>query len=179
MSEPQEKEESREQAALATPPAGTESDRFETIDYVRELFLNSEEQKKIEKKRLRLSSVSVSLLAVLTLAVVVSCAVLVPAGLRAVREVSVVAETMNRIDLEGLVTTVDDFSRQADETFASISSSAAVLDELDIDSLNEAVAELETAAEQLSGLDVATLNTAIQNLNDTVEPFAKFFAKFK
>lgn len=179
MPVPQESEQPREQAALAAQPAEAEPDRFETIDYVRELFLNSEEQKKLEKKRLRLSSVTVSLLAVLTLAVVVSCAVLVPAGLRAVREVNAVAEAMNQIDLEGLVTTVSDFSKQADETFASVSSSVAILDELDIYALNDAITELKSAVEQFSELDVATLNTAIQNLNATVEPFAKFFAKFK
>ena len=138
MSEPQEKTPEREQPALDAHPDGTKSERFETIDYVRELFLNSEEQKKSERKRLRLQTVCVSLLAVLTLAVVVSCAVLVPAGLRAVQKVTAVAETLDQIDLEGLVATVDDFSKQAGDTFVSVSDAVAVLDELDIDALNGA-----------------------------------------
>lgn len=179
MTEPQQNEPVQDQIALAQQPAGAETERFETIDYVRELFLNSEEQKKNEKKRLRLLTVCACLLSAMALAVVVSCALLVPAGLRAVNEVTTVAETVSKIDLDGLVTTVNDFSEQADETFVSVSEAVSVLDELDMESLNGAISQLKTTVEQFSQLDIATLNTAIQNLNDTVEPFANFFAKFK
>lgn len=178
MTGPQQNAPAQEQTALAQP-AETETERFETIDYVRELFLNSEEQKKNDKKRLRLLTVCVCLLSATALAVVVSCVLLVPAGLRAVSEVTAVAETVQKIDLDGLVTTVNDFSKQADDTFVSVSDAVSVLNELDMESLNGAISQLKTTVEQFSQLDIATLNTAIQNLNDTVEPFANFFAKFK
>lgn len=179
MTQPQQNEPGREQIALAEQPAEAENERFETIDYVRELFLNSEEQKKNEKKRLRLLTACVCLLSAVALTVVVSCVLLVPAGLRAVNEVTAVAETVQAIDLDGLVTTVNDFSKQAGETFVSVAGAVSVLDELDMASLNGAISQLQTTVEQFSQLDITTLNTAIQNLNDTVEPFANFFARFK
>ena len=179
MTQPQQNEPAQEQTALAEQPVQPEPDRFETIDYVRELFLNSEEHRKSDRKRLRLLTACVCLLSAVALAVVASCVLLVPAGLRAINEVTAVAETVQKIDLDGLVTSVNDFSKQADETFVSVSEAVSVLDELDMESLNGAISQLKTTVEQFSQIDITTLNTAIQNLNDTVEPFANFFARFK
>ena len=73
-------EESHAELSLE-PVAAAEAEKtesFDVIDYVRELFLNSEEQKKLEQKKLKLMRTCVALLSVVVFVVVVSAAVLVP-----------------------------------------------------------------------------------------------------
>ena len=174
-------EEPREELALETgePQAETENpeEKFETVDYVRELFLNSEEQKKSERKRLGLLRACVALLSVLTVAIVISCIVVVPAAVDVAQEAKDTLEVLQKVDVDAIMTDVDTFTTQAGETFASVSESAAVLNELDMESLNNTIIELKDAVDNFSQIDVEALNEAIQNLNDTVEPFARFFGK--
>ena len=71
-------EESHAELSLE-PVAAAEAEKtesFDVIDYVRELFLNSEEQKKLEQKKLKLMRTCVALLSVVAFVVVVSAAVL-------------------------------------------------------------------------------------------------------
>ncbi len=166
---------------LVSKQAGDDhgSQNFETIDYVRELFLNSETQKKTEHKRLVLSRISVALLAILTAAIVTACIVIVPVVVSVGEDASEALEVVKQFDTEALMADVDHFSQLADETFTSVGDAVSVLEELDIDTLNSAIAELKTGVQKLNEIDVDALNEAIQNLNDTVEPFAKYFNVFK
>lgn len=156
-----------------------ENENFETIDYIRELFLNSEIQKKSEHKRLILSRVSVALLSVLTLAIVVSCIIVVPVAVSVGSEANKALAIVQQIDTETLMADVDNFTQIADETFTSVGDAVSVLEELDIDTLNSAIAGLETGVQKLNDIDVDALNEAIQNLNDSVEPFANFFNRYR
>ena len=83
-------EEAIEKLALETveQPAtnANPTDSFAVIDYVRELFLNSEEQKKIEQKKLKLIRVCVALLSFVSLVVLASAVILVPKLLTTVTE---------------------------------------------------------------------------------------------
>ena len=159
----------------AQAPDKTES--FEVIDYVRELFLNSEEQKKLEQRKVRLMRVCVGLLSGIALVVLVSAAVLVPPLLITVTEANKALVTVQQVDVKSITTNIDELAIQANETFASVGEAVKVLNGLDMQSLNATIAELKTGVESFSKLDVQTLNTAIANLNATVEPLAKLFGK--
>lgn len=164
--------------SLETPNApSTETDSFEVIDYVRELFLNSEEQKKLEKKKIRLMRVCVTLLAIVSTVVVVSAVVLVPALLTTVTQANQALAIVQEIDVKAITANIDALAIQATETFDSANEAVKVLNALDMDSLNATIAELKTGVASFSKLDIETLNTAIENLNATVEPLAKFFGK--
>ena len=174
-------EEAIEKLALETveQPAkeATKADSFEVIDYVRELFLNSEEQKKLEQKKVRLMRVCVALLSVVSLVVLVSAAVLVPQLLTTVTQANQALEIVQQIDVKGITTNIDALSVQATDTFVSVGEAVQVLNALDMESLNATIAELKTGVQSFSQLDIVTLNAAIENLNATVEPLAKFFGK--
>lgn len=173
-------EEAREELALEPAQAQTAQpeEKFETIDYVRKLFLNSEEQKKTDHKRLRLLRACVILLSVIAFCIVAATAVLVPTALITAKEVNYSLAVVQKIDVDALVTTVNDFTDEAGKTFTSVGSAVSVLEELDIDTLNKTIAQLKTAVESFSQVDITKLNEAIENLNDSVEPFANFFNKF-
>ncbi len=153
------------------------AESFEVIDYVRELFLNSEEQKKLEKKKIRLLRICVALFGVISLVVIVSAAVLVPSLLQAVTEANSAIQTVQQIDVKAITTNIDALALQATDTFESVGEAVSVLNALDMESLNATIAELKTGVESFSKLDVQKLNDAIENLNATVEPLAKFFGK--
>ena len=156
-----------------------DKENFEIIDYVRELFLNSEAQKKSEHKRLILSWVSVALLSILTVAIVASCVIIVPVAVSVGNEANKALAIVQQIDTEALMSDVDVFTKLADETFTSVGDAVSVLTELDVDTLNSAITELESGVQKLNDIDVDALNEAIQNLNDSVEPFANFFNRYR
>lgn len=174
-------EEAIEKLALETveQPAkdAEKADSFDVVDYVRELFLNSEEQKKLERKKIRLMRVCVALLSVVSLVVLVSAAVLVPQLLTTVTQANQALEIVQQIDVKGITTNIDELSVQATDTFVSVGEAVQVLNALDMESLNATIAELKTGVQSFSQLDIATLNAAIENLNATVEPLAKLFGK--
>lgn len=153
------------------------TDSFEVIDYVRELFLNSEEQKKREIKKLKLMRVCVALLSVVTLVVIASAAILVPTMLTTVTEANKALVTVQQIDIKAISTNIDALAVQATDTFESVGEAVTVLNALDMESLNATISELKTGVESFSKLDIETLNTAIENLNATVEPLARLFGK--
>lgn len=174
-------EEAIEKLALETveQPAkdAEKADSFDVVDYVRELFLNSEEQKKLEQKKIRLMRVCIALLSVVSLVVLVSAAVLVPQLLTTVTQANQALEIVQQIDVKGITTNIDELSVQATDTFVSVGEAVQVLNALDMESLNATIAELKTGVQSFSQLDIATLNAAIENLNATVEPLAKLFGK--
>lgn len=174
-------EEPRSDLAMETvetpsEPAA-ENENFTTLDYVRELYLNSEEQKKLEKKKIRLIRAGLTVLAVMAAAVIVSGALVVPALLTTANEATKTLAEVQKVDMVGIAANVDALALQASDTFVQVGDAVAVLDELDMDTLNETIGELKTAVDNFSTLDVDTLNTAIANLNATVTPLAKLFGK--
>jgi len=172
-------EESHAELSLE-PVAAAEAEKtesFDVIDYVRELFLNSEEQKKLEQKKLKLMRTCVALLSVVAFVVVVSAAVLVPVLLTTVSEANKALVTVQQVDIEAITTNIDELAVQATDAFVSVGEAVKVLDALDMQSLNATIAELKTGVETFSKIDIETLNTAIANLNTTSEFLAKLFGK--
>ena len=168
-------------AANDTIPAaeGAPAERFETIDYVRELFLLTLEQRKADKKKIRLLRACTALLGALLALFIAVCVVVLPAALCASDELDATLAVVRDADLDGLVTKLQSFTAEAGKALSSVGEAAGTLEEIDIDALNAAIEQLGGAVNTLSGIDVKTLNNAISNLNDTVEPFAKFFARFR
>ncbi len=160
------------QESPAAPP-----ESFEVIDYVRELLLNSEEQKQIEKKRIQLLRVCVALLAVFLFIVIASAAVLAPVLLRTVSRANDVLGDLEKIDIAQVVSDIDTLSEDASDMFVSVGDAVTVLNGLDMESLNETIAELQVGVESFSELDIESLNQAIEDLNAIVEPLAKLFGK--
>ena len=165
--------ETVEQPAKEAEP----TDSFAVIDYVRELFLNSEEQKKIEKKKLNLVRVCVVLMSFISLVVLASAVILVPKLLTTVTEANKALAIVQQIDVKSITTNIDEMAVQASAAFKSVGEAVKVLDALDMESLNATIAELKTGVQSFSQLDIETLNAAIANLNATVEPLAKLFGK--
>lgn len=164
--------------ALETPSAAEpQNESFTTLDYVRELYLNAEEQKKVEDKKMRLLRTAVALLSVLSAVFVLSCALVVPALMNAANEASKTLALVQKVDIETIAKDMDALALQANETFVQVGSAVEVLNDLDMESLNATIGELSTAVDSFSELDVAKLNEAISNLNATVEPLARFFGK--
>lgn len=114
----------------------------------------------------------------ITFCIVAATAILVPTALITAKEVNASLAVVQKIDVGALVTTVNQFTADAGDTFTSVGNAVSVLEELDIVSLNATIAQLKTAVESFSQVDIAKLNEAIENLNDSVEPFANFFKKF-
>jgi len=150
---------------------------FEVIDYVRELFLNSEEQKKLEQKKIKLMRTCVALLSAVAFVIIASAAVLVPTLLTTVSEANKALVTVQQIDVATITTNFDELTVKAADSFESVGEAVKVLDALDMASLNATIAELKTGVASFSKLDIETLNEAIANLNATVEPLARLFGK--
>jgi len=153
------------------------SESFDVIDYVRELFLNSEEQKKIEQKKLKLMRVCVALVSLVTVVIVVSAGILVPMLFSTVSEANKALIIVQDVDIKTLASNIDALALKATDTLEVADAAVKSLNELDMQSLNATIAELKTGVESFSKIDIVTLNAAIANLNATVEPFAKFFGK--
>jgi hypothetical protein len=153
------------------------TETFDSIDYLRELFLNSEEQRSLERKKIKLMRICVALLSVVAFVVLVSAAILVPMLATTASEANKALVSIQQVDVEKITTNIDALTIQANETFATVGEAVQVLNALDMKSLNDTVSELKTGVESFSKLDVETLNTAIANLNATVEPLARFFGK--
>ncbi len=172
-------EEIRSDMALKAIDAANEDepqqDSFTTLDYTRELFLNSEEQKQVEKKKLRLIRAAVAMIGVMTAVVVLSAALLVPALLRTANAANEALAVIQKIDVETIAADVDALSIQANQTFAQVGEAVTVLNGLDMETLNATIVQLKTAVDSFSDLDVAKLNEAITNLNATVAPLARLF----
>mgnify|MGYP003587214438 CR=1 FL=1 len=163
---------------VADPDGNTkQAESFEVIDYVRELFLNSEEQKKLEQKKYKLLRICVALASVVALVVIVSAAVLVPSILRTVSQVNDTLVSVQKVDIVAVAQNIDTLAIQATDTFDTVGQSVKVLDELDMESLNATIAELKTGVESFSKIDFETLNSAITSFNATITPIAKFFGK--
>ncbi len=171
--------ENQIEEAIVVLENADDNKEFDTLDYVKELFLHAVEQQKSEKKRLRTARITMILIACMLAVFVAAALVLVPPVTRAITEAQSVLEKVNALDLATLSEDVNGFIEQANSSLQSVGDAAEQLQSLDIDTMNEAIGSLSTTVESFSKIDIDTLNEAINNLNETVTPFAKFFEKFK
>lgn len=166
-----------EEVGLESIAEKESAESFETLDYVKELFLHAVEQQKYEKKRLRTARITLVLIACMLAVLAVCALVLVPQISRTLDGAQAALEKVNALDLKTLSDNVDGFIEQANVALQSVGDAAKQLESIDIDSMNTAIGSLTETVESFSKVDIDTLNTAIKNLNDTVAPLAKFFGK--
>lgn len=162
------------------PVAGEETQpekNYETLDYVKELFLHAIEQEKTERKRLRVARITMILVACMAAVLIVAALVVVPPVTRALGEAQSVLEKVNALDLATLSDDVSGLMEQANVSLKSVGDAAEQLTSLDVESMNEAIDTLTVTVARFAQIDIDTLNDAIAKLNETVTPFAKFFGK--
>lgn len=173
-------EESKSVAIAVEEPVSDEKraeERFDTIDYVRELFLLAVDQKKSDQKKLRLLQLCAAALALTTVCLILFCAVLLPKVVSTLDEATKTLHIAQGIDVNKLLTNIDGFIAEAEVSLTKVGDAASVLNGIDMTTLNDAIAKLDTGADSLLGIDVVSLNAAIKNLNDTIEPLAKLFGR--
>lgn len=145
-----------------TASAAVEDERFDTLDYVKELFLNSLEQKKADKKKIRLMRICVALMAVIAVTLIVAVIAAGPYIQSIVSDFHDITQKVVEIDTK---TILADAQKLITETSVTMQSAGETLDKLDIDALNTAIQDL---GEKVSSMDMESLNEAIESLNNVV-----------
>ena len=166
----------QEQAAASEQPGalqqaaeavtGKSEESFETLDYVKELFLYTVEQKKADKKKIRLLRTLVVLFAVIALTLVYAVFAAGPYLQSIVNDVNEITQKIVTIDSDALVANAQ--ALMADATI-TMKSAGETIDKLDVEALNAAVKELSA---KVGEMDTKSLNSAIESLNAVVSTLA-------
>ena len=166
-----------EETKLTVP--GTEAadkpqESFETLDYVKELFLHAEQQEKNDKKKLLYLRLICLFLAVIMAAVVLSAVFAGPYVKTAVQDFHAIAEKVRQIDINALTAQMELMMSDATKAINEVRLAAENLTKLDIDGLNGALSELTKTVENLGKMDIEALNSAIEALNSAAQKIANF-----
>ena len=152
--------------------AETPADQLELLTAIRDQLLLQNAQRRKQRWLLRTCAAAC---AVLALAVLLLCAILLPQATQLLSEARTVLQAL---DTEQLANTMADLNATARYSVGIAQDAQKVLAsfaEIDVDTLNGSLADLNGAIQKFSELDIDTLNRAIANLNNTVEPLARFF----
>lgn len=179
---PAEEKEAQSIAVKAQEPAPEpQADSFVTLDYVKEIYLNTQEQIKLDKKKIRLMRLCV---VCLLLVVVVLAAAVISAGpyVKAiVNDINQLTAKVMAIDINAITTELTTLMKNANEAIlnantalTSVSDAAGNIAKIDMDSLNGAIGELTKAVENFSKLDISKLNSAIENFYNAAEKLSKW-----
>ncbi len=159
------------QTTETVAPDPTPSDapeNFDTLDYVKELFLNSLEQKKADKKKIGLMRFCAFCMAVIAIALVVAIFAAGPLVQSVVNDFHAITLKIQEIDVQALSAEASALMANIETT---VKSANDTLDALDMDSLNATVKEL---GETVNSMNIDSLNSAIENLNTVVGNLANF-----
>ena len=166
--------ETKEAVDIAAPEPTPEpqADSFVTLDYVKELYLNSQEQLKLDKKKIRMMRLCVfcMFLVVVLLAVTVFAAG--PYVKSIVNDINQLTGKIMAIDINAITTELTTLMKNANEAIlnantalTAVTDAAGNIAKLDMDSLNDAIAELTKTVENFSKMDIGKLNDAINELD--------------
>ena len=111
--------------------------------------------------------------AIIALAVIVLCAVLIPRATKTLRgidaateELNSVASTLNQVDFVGMSESISELTEQGKDTLnTALGDVEASLD------------SMQTALDNISRLDVDGLNQSIADLSAIVDPMARLFGR--
>ena len=111
--------------------------------------------------------------AIIALAVIVLCAVLIPRATKTLRgidaateELNSVASTLNQVDFVGMSESISELTEQGKDTLnTALGDVEASLD------------SMQTALDNISRLDVDGLNQSIADLSTIVDPMARLFGR--
>lgn len=159
-------EEALQSAEAPSAPENTES--FATLDYVKEIFLNSVEQKKNDKKKIRIMRFCGLCMAAIAIALIVAL-VLVGTQLKPVfNNLQTITTEIAKIDVASITA---DAQKLMTETQTTVKSANQTLTALDMETLNETIKELGA---KIDSMDMESLNSAIESLNEVVTRMSKF-----
>ena len=145
----------------------------EAIELLKKIAAASEVQSSAAKWR-RLSAQAVLICAaIIALAVIALCAVLIPRATKTLRgidaateELNSVAATLNQVDFVGMSESISELTEQGKDTLnTALGDVEASLD------------SMQTALDNISKLDVDGLNQSIADLSAIVDPMARLFGK--
>lgn len=145
----------------------------ETIELLKKIADASEAQSSAAKWR-RLSAQAVLICAaIVALAVIALCAVLIPRAVKtlggidaATEELNNVAATLNQVDFVGMSESISELTEQGKDTLnTALGDVEASLD------------SMQTALDNISRLDVDGLNQSIADLSAIVDPMARLFGR--
>ena len=154
------------------PTPEPQADTFVALDYVKELYLNSQEQLKLDKKKIRLMRLC---LLCMFLVVVILAATVILAGpyvKSIVNDINQLTGKIMAIDINAITTELTTLMKNANEAIlnantalTAVTDAAGNIAKLDMDSLNDAIAELTKTVENFSKMDIGKLNDAINELD--------------
>ncbi len=145
----------------------------EAIELLKKIAAASEAQSSAAKWR-RLSAQAVLVCAaIIALAAIVLCAVLIPRATKTLRgidaateELNSVAATLNQVDFVGMSESITELTEQGKDTLnTALGDVEASLD------------SMQTALDNISRLDVDGLNQSIADLSAIVDPMARLFGR--
>lgn len=143
---------------------------------IRDLLLEQREAKRSQAVLLR---VLVIALLSLSLAVILTAAILIPKVMGTLDQIQTAVAAIDPARLDAMLGNLGTF---ADKSVGIVSQAESILseiNEIDFARLNSAIGSLDGAVRSISGLNVETLNQAIANLNSTIEPLANFLNRFR
>lgn len=143
---------------------------------IRDLLLEEREAKRSQAVLLR---VLVIALLSLSLAVILTAAILIPKVMGTLDQIQTAAAAIDPARLDAMLGNLETF---ADKSVGIVSQAESILseiNEIDFARLNSAIGSLDGAVRSISGLNVEALNQAIANLNSTIEPLANFLNRFR
>lgn len=145
-------------------PGEKKAEQFETIDYVKELFLQGVEAEKINKKKLRW----IRLIAICVLIIMLtSVAALILAGPYVeslVADFHSITMKIQEADIRSISTEALTTLTEAQSALKTVTEAAGNLQKLDMSTLNSAISELTKTVENFGKIDIAGLNASIETL---------------
>ncbi len=154
--------------ADAQAPVPGDGESFDTLDYVKELFLNSLEQKKADKKKIRLMRFCAVCMAVIAVTLIIAVVAAGPYIRSVVSDFHAITQKITAIDMQALTDNAQKLMADANVT---IKSAGATLEALDMDALNSTIKDL---GEKVDAMDMESLNSAIESLNEVVTKLSNF-----
>ena len=145
----------------------------EATELLKKIAAASEAQSSAAKWR-KLSAQAVLICAaIIALAVIVLCAVLIPRAVKtlggidaATEELNSVAATLNQVDFVGMSESITELTEQGKDTLNTA-----------LGDVETSLDSMQTALDNISKLDVDGLNQSIADLSAIVDPMARLFGK--
>ena len=144
-------------------------------DFMKQLKESNDQQALYAKKTYKMAVIAAVCCLVAVVSILVAAVIVAPKFNRLYREaetslknITEISQQLADADLDKLVLEVEGLVNNTQDDLG-----------IAMDAIDQAMVGMDTAMKKVEEIDVKSLNSAIKNLSDTVEPFAKFFNRFK
>lgn len=152
----------------------------ETIDYMKELYLQGQQRSKDDKKKLRLMRLCVLLMAVIAATLIAAVVLAGPKLSSIVNDFHTITVKVDGVDVDSLLTKLSDtltavngVLEDGSTALNSVNDVAVSLSSFDVDALNDAIGGLDSTVagigetvKTLGDIDIEGLNTSIDQLEE-------------